>query len=117
MIKAYRQQADSLVLAGIVVQFVALATVPATAYWVHWPGSVGGLPWISVALFFAGWLLFILGCSAFARAKGYHRAWGLFGLLSLFGPVVLAFFPDRCIQRPGSGFEVIQPPRDAGPPK
>lgn len=43
----------------------------------------------------AGTILLIVGLSFYARAKGRHPAWGLLGLLSIIGLIVLAVLPDR----------------------
>ena len=42
-----------------------------------------------------GLACFIWGCSRYMRGKGHHPAWGLLGLLSIIGLVILIFFPDR----------------------
>jgi len=42
-----------------------------------------------------GLALFIWGCGQYAKGKG-HSAWfGLFGILSIIGLLVLFFLPDR----------------------
>ena len=43
----------------------------------------------------AGLVLFIWGCWNYAKGKGYHGAWGLLGLLSCIGLIILVFFPDK----------------------
>lgn len=40
-------------------------------------------------------LLFFVACYYYAKAKGYHGAWGLLGLLAPFGWVILMCFPDK----------------------
>ena len=42
-----------------------------------------------------GSLLLIIGLGFYAKAKGRHPAWGLMGLLSLIGVLVLACLTDR----------------------
>jgi len=42
-----------------------------------------------------GFILLIAGLCYYARAKGYSRAFGLFGLLSCVGFLVLAILPDK----------------------
>ena len=37
----------------------------------------------------------VAGAFFYARAKGYSQWWGLLGLLSLLGLLILCFFPDR----------------------
>jgi hypothetical protein len=39
--------------------------------------------------------LWICGVWFYAKGKGYHGAWGLLGVFTLFGLIILAFFPDR----------------------
>jgi hypothetical protein len=43
----------------------------------------------------AGTVVFIWGCWHYALGKGYHGAWGLLGLFSFVGLIVLVLFPDR----------------------
>lgn len=43
----------------------------------------------------AGVVLFIIGCSYYAKSKGYHGAWGLLGLLNLIGLIVLVCMRDK----------------------
>lgn len=42
-----------------------------------------------------GGVLFIMGCCFYAKAKGYHGAVGLIGLLSCVGLIVLVVLPDK----------------------
>lgn len=42
-----------------------------------------------------GAAMLIVGLAYYAKAKGYHPAWGLLGLLSLIGFIVLGVMPDR----------------------
>jgi riboflavin transporter FmnP len=39
--------------------------------------------------------LFIVGCCYYAKSKGYHGAWGLLGLLSVIGLIVLVCMRDK----------------------
>ena len=43
----------------------------------------------------AGFGLFVWGCCAYMRGKGYHPAWGALGMLSLIGLIVMIRFRDR----------------------
>lgn len=43
----------------------------------------------------AGTVLLIVGLSFYARGKGYHPAFGLLGLLSCLGLIILAVMPDK----------------------
>lgn len=40
-------------------------------------------------------VMFVLACVDYAKSKGLHPAMGLLGLGSIFGLVVLSFWPDR----------------------
>jgi hypothetical protein len=42
-----------------------------------------------------GLLPFIYGLCCYAKGKGYHGAWGLLGLLTIIGLIILVCFPDR----------------------
>jgi hypothetical protein len=53
--------------------------------------------WLLVAL--AGTVLLIAGLSFYAKAKGRSPAWGLMGLLSIIGLIVLACLKDLSPQR------------------
>lgn len=39
--------------------------------------------------------LFIYGLCCYAKGKGYHGAWGLLGLFTLIGLIILVCLPDR----------------------
>jgi hypothetical protein len=47
--------------------------------------AVGGL----------GIIPFVYGLCCYAKGKGYHGAWGLVGLLTIIGLIILVCFPDR----------------------
>lgn len=51
------------------------------------------LPGLGLAL--VGTVLLIIGLGLYAKSKGHHGAWGLMGLLSIIGLIVLACLPDR----------------------
>ena len=46
-----------------------------------------------------GTVLLIAGLAFYARAKGRNPAWGLMGLLSLVGLIILALLKDHARQR------------------
>ena len=52
-------------------------------------------PLLFSVLQLAGIICWLVGLSAYAKGKGHHGAWGLLGLLSLFGWIVLALMPDK----------------------
>lgn len=52
-----------------------------------------------MALFAVGAGLFLWGTFSYARGKGYHWAWGLLGLLSVFGLLILVALDDKHPER------------------
>lgn len=56
---------------------------------------VGGNEGLGLTIALIGGVLLIVGLSFYARAKGYHGAWGLLGLLSCLGLLILALMPDK----------------------
>ena len=38
---------------------------------------------------------FIWGCVSYIKGKGHHGAWGILGLFSIIGLIILALFPDK----------------------
>lgn len=42
-----------------------------------------------------GICIFIWGCASYAIGKGHHGAWGLVGILSFIGLIILAYLPDK----------------------
>jgi hypothetical protein len=86
MIAEYRNKTNIGVGIGLVVSIVGRILMasgePAVA-----------LLGLLVAL--AGTVVFIWGCWHYAMGKGYHGAWGLLGLLSFIGLIILVLFPDR----------------------
>jgi hypothetical protein len=50
----------------------------------------------------AGYILFLAGCGFYAIGKGYHWAWGLSGVVTIPGLIVLYFLPDRHPELKGS---------------
>ena len=47
------------------------------------------------ALSLVGLVVFIYGCFCYAKGKGHSPWWGLLGLLSIIGLIILVFLPDR----------------------
>ena len=39
--------------------------------------------------------LWIFGVWSYAKGKGYHGAWGLLGVFTIIGLIILACFPDK----------------------
>jgi len=64
-----------------------------------------------MALFFllvsvAGTVLLLVGLGYYAKAKGHSPVWGLLGLLSCVGIVVLAVLPDKLKQNSDHGLDL-----------
>ncbi len=55
---------------------------------------------LGVVVLLVGTVLLISGLAMYAKAKGRSPAWGLMGLLSLIGLVVLALLKDRAPEKP-----------------
>jgi hypothetical protein len=57
--------------------------------------SMDGMLGFGFMLMLAGAITFIWGCGQYAKAKGYSPWFGLLGLLSIVGLIVLVLFPDK----------------------
>jgi len=57
--------------------------------------SNDGMNGIGSIVILAGFVLFIWGCGQYAKGKGYSPWFGLLGLLSIVGLIVLVFFKDK----------------------
>lgn len=68
---------------GIILQFVGVFM------------RGGGNDGLALTIQLVGTVLLIVGLSFYARAKGYHGAWGLLGLLSCLGLLILGLMPDK----------------------
>jgi hypothetical protein len=86
LLKEYKRNTNIGVGLGWVV--IALANFPLRT------GSFGG-PIVGYLLYATGVVLFLWGCSQYARGKGYSPYWGALGLLYILGLLVLVFMPDR----------------------
>lgn len=87
MIKRYSNISLAIGAPGLLLQSFAASYT--------WPPSLvltGNL------LLLAGTALLLAGLAFYAKAKGRHPAWGLFGLLSIVGVIVLGILPDRSAQ-------------------
>lgn len=87
MIEEYRIRTNIGVGFGIIAQIVG--------FYVSYFVQIGIVLWLAAIVIYGGSLLFIWGLWNYAKGKGYKGVWGLLGLLSIFGFVVLALFPDR----------------------
>ena len=82
MIAKYETKSNGFIIAWLSLQ---LAGLLASIYL----GDVGVL----IALI--GGVCLIIGCCYYSKAKGHHAAWGLLGLLSMIGLIILVCFPDK----------------------
>jgi len=87
MIGEYRLRTNIGVGLGIIAQIVGFYV----SYYVH----IGIILWLAAIVIYGGFLLFIWGLWNYAKGKGYKGVWGLLGLFSIFGFIVLALFPDK----------------------
>ena len=85
MLAEYKSKTISFVIAGLILQIVGGIIAKA--------GFLGAMVGGPVALL--GSVLLIMGCCFYAKAKGYAWWFGLLGLLSCVGLVVLYLLPDQ----------------------
>jgi len=76
MIKKYNNISLALGVPGLIIQIY---------------GGINHVPIIS----FVGGVLLIVGLAYYAKSKNRHPAWGLLGLLSIIGVIILALLPDK----------------------
>jgi len=55
---------------------------------------------LGLVLALVGTVLLIVGLAFYAKAKGRSPAWGLMGLLSIIGLIVLALLKDHAVAQP-----------------
>ncbi len=79
MIQAYRNKGLSLALTGIALQIV---------------GAVTNIILVSGLIALVGTGVLMLGLGWIAKSKGRTPLWGLLGVFSILGPVVLYVLPD-----------------------
>lgn len=82
------QRATVVMGVGFVFQFFARHILVNSS-----PGAPSGLLGLAMGVLGVG--IMVWGCTRFAFAKGYSRWFGLLGLLSCLGPIVLYFLPRR----------------------
>lgn len=61
------------------------------------PASMESMPIIFQLGVFLGGGMLIVGLCYYAKAKGYNPLWGLVGLLSCLGLLILAVMPDKTL--------------------
>ena len=80
MLQEYKSKTNLFILLGIIAQVIGTKVVGQ---------GIGSL------ITLVGLVLFIIGCSYYAKGKGHHGAWGFLGLLSLIGLLVLVCMSDK----------------------
>lgn len=76
-------------------KYAALFLIPGYVFWLIFLINTGDKSIVVKISGLVGLALFLLGCWALAKSKGYHWGWGLLGLLHIGGPIILAFFRDK----------------------
>jgi len=76
MIKKYNNMSLAFGIPGLIIQVYAVLNQ------LHIVSLVGGI-------------LLIIGLAYYAKAKSRHPAWGLLGLLSIIGIIIIALLPDK----------------------
>jgi len=97
MIAKYNRKSLALGIPGLLLQIGCIFTSNLIAAKAK---SDGVAPSDSLALLLGvgslvGALLLIVGFGFYAKAKGHSAAWGLLGLLSCIGLLILAVMPDK----------------------
>jgi len=88
MLSEYKRKTNIGVGIGLILQIIGNVLAG--------PGdAIGRAPLIGVFLLLIGLGFFIWGCMSYSKGKGHHPAWGLLGLLSIIGLIVLVLFPDK----------------------
>ena len=86
MLKEYQSKTNLGVGIGILAQAIAkFALIPKG-------GAMEVVGWV---VLLGGLAVFIWGCCAYMKGKGYHPAFGVLGILSLLGLIVMIVFPDK----------------------
>ena len=83
-----KSKSMALVIPALIIQMSCLAAS-------HIAGVTHELSLTLSAGSLVGLILLIVGLRQYAKAKGYGDVYGLLGLLSLVGVVVLAVLPDK----------------------
>jgi hypothetical protein len=87
MIARLQRRGQQLIVAGLVIQGIALLLIKSTAH----PSPLG---FAAAMVAVAGLGVLMVGMGLFARAKGQHPAYALLALLSIFGLTILLSLPD-----------------------
>ena len=84
MLAEYKTKTNIYVLVGIVLQVAGRIVMAKTAT-PEWGG----------VMLLAGIVFFVMGCCCYAKAKGRATAWGLLGLFSIIGLLILVGMEDK----------------------
>lgn len=84
MLAEYKKKTNLYVLLGIILQVLGRVVIAKTET-PEW----GGL------MLLVGIVFFIVGCCCYAKAKGRATAWGLLGLFSIIGLLILVGMEDK----------------------
>ncbi|HXE52308.1 MAG TPA: hypothetical protein VN541_04800 [Tepidisphaeraceae bacterium] len=90
MLADYKSKANLAIGLAIILFIIAAATSVNAGH----SGS-SGLVLAAKLIEIVSGILFIWGCSLYAKAKGYSGYLGLLGFLSLIGLIILVFLPDK----------------------
>jgi hypothetical protein len=84
----HKNKSMALVIPGLIILVGCLATsrITGEAQWLALSLAAGSL---------AGLIPLIIGLCHYAKAKGYSNVFGLLGLLSLLGVLIMAVLPDK----------------------
>ena len=80
MIAKYKVQTNVFILIGFAAQVIGVVA-----------GDGGAGNFIRLI----GGVLIVVGCCFYAKSKGYNGAWGLLGLLSIIGLLILICMKDK----------------------
>jgi dipeptide/tripeptide permease len=88
MLENYKKEANKWLVSGFLVWFVGNILRGTTQ-------AQNPQYFLGYGLFITGFGLFIYGCVNYVKAKGWHWAFGLLGVFSLLGLLILYFLPDK----------------------
>lgn len=103
MIKRYNNISLALGVPGVALQIAA-------HIWLQREAGSDHEPLLRI-LMLLGTVMLLLGLAYYAKAKGRHEAWCLFGLLSIIGIILLAALKDHAVER-----QLRPPTEDANRP-
>lgn len=84
MLAEYKKKTNLYVLLGIILQILGRVARAKTES-----------PEWAAFILLAGIVFFVIGCCCYAKAKGRATAWGLLGLCSIIGLLILIAMEDK----------------------